>query len=88
MPLDKFDFTTDQKRTKVVAREMMKMVQEVNRRLDSLPGRPSLAVPVTCNTCHRGTSRPVPLAQLVLNDAMSAGTSNPAKATMSRSAVT
>ena len=30
-PLNQFDFVTDEKRTKVVAREMMLMVQEINR---------------------------------------------------------
>lgn len=74
MPLEQFDFARDEKRTKLVAREMMRMVQEVNRRVDSLPGRPAgvAALPVTCGTCHRGVSRPVPL-QLLLVDAAQAG---------------
>ena len=38
-PLAEFDFAIDQKRTKLVARQMMFMVQEINRRVDSLPGR-------------------------------------------------
>lgn len=72
-PLDRFDFVTDQERTKVVARQMMRMVQEVNRRLDSLPGRETSGLQVTCNTCHRGTSRPVPLSTMVTDAAMAAG---------------
>lgn len=71
-PLDKFDFVTDEKRTKVVARQMMLMVQEINRRLDSLPPGIGAKLQVTCNTCHRGTTRPLPLFQLVI-DAASAG---------------
>src|SRR5690349_19998422 len=39
MPLELFDFANDEKRTKLVARQMMRMVQEINRRLDTLPGR-------------------------------------------------
>ncbi len=60
--LERFDFGSDQKRTKVVARQMMLMVQEINRRLDSLPARPPPLLQVTCATCHRGTNRPVPLS--------------------------
>src|SRR5437879_13048192 len=37
MPLEKFDFAKDEKRTKRVARQMMRMVDEINRRLDMLP---------------------------------------------------
>jgi len=36
-PLAQFDLVSDTKRSKVVARQMMLMVQEINRRLDSLP---------------------------------------------------
>ena len=64
-PLSSFDFASDRKRTKLVAREMMRMVADINRRLDTLPERPQPAVVVSCATCHRGLSRPVPLAQIV-----------------------
>jgi hypothetical protein len=72
-PLTQFNFTSDEKRTKVVARQMMLMVQDINRRLDSLPGRMTPGLQVTCNTCHRGTSRPVPLANLISDAANAAG---------------
>lgn len=39
MPLARFDFAKDEKRPKLVARHMMRMVQEINRRLDTIPGR-------------------------------------------------
>lgn len=73
MPLAQVDFASDEKRNKLVARQMMRMVQEVNRRLDTIPqpGTPEIAV--TCATCHRGVSRPVPLASLVADVALSAG---------------
>jgi hypothetical protein len=71
--LAEFDFTSDEKRTKVVARQMMRMVEEINRRLDSIPGRPTPGLQVTCGTCHRGTTRPVPLSTLVGDLALSAG---------------
>lgn len=73
MPLERFDFATDQKRTKLVAREMMKMVLEINRRLDSLPSRPQPVVQATCATCHHGVSRPAPLSQVLVDVATSAG---------------
>jgi hypothetical protein len=79
-PLTRFNFTTDEKRTKVVARQMMLMVQEVNRRLDSLPGRTNPGLQVTCNTCHRGTTRPVPLSQLIAEAATAAGPDSAARA--------
>lgn len=72
-PLDKFDFVSDDKRAKVVARQMMLMLQEINRRLDSLPEGMGAKLQVTCNTCHRGTSRPFPLSTLISDAAASAG---------------
>ena len=72
-PLERFDFASDQKRTKVVARQMMLMVREINARLDTLPSRPTPLLQVTCATCHRGTSRPVPLFALMLETSQAAG---------------
>lgn len=72
-PLATFDFAKDEKRTKLVARQMMRMVQEINRRLDTIPERPEQEVEVTCRTCHRGVSRPVPLHTLVAEAAQAAG---------------
>ena len=72
-PLERFDFASDQKRAKVVARQMMLMVREINSRLDTLPERPTPLLQVTCATCHRGTSRPVPLFTLMLETSQAAG---------------
>jgi hypothetical protein len=80
LPLTQFDFVSDQKRTKLVAREMMRMVDEINHRLDSLPGRASPGLQVTCNTCHRGTSRPVPLSALIAEAATTAGSDSATRA--------
>lgn len=73
MPLERFDFPKDEKRTKLVARQMMQMVQEIGRRIDTLPGRTAPALQVTCGTCHRGTSRPVPLFTLMMEAAQAGG---------------
>lgn len=72
MSLDQFDFAKDEKRTKAVARQMMLMVQEINKRLDTIPERPTLKAEVTCLTCHRGVSRPLPL-ETILQDAATVG---------------
>ena len=79
-PLDKFDFVSDEKRAKVVARQMMLMVQEINRRLDSLPAGAGAKLQVTCNTCHRGTSRPFPLSTLISDAAANAGADSAVRA--------
>jgi hypothetical protein len=76
-PLDRFDFAKDDKRTKLVARQMMLMLQEINRRLDTIPRASTAAVPATCGTCHRGVSRPVP-RYTVMVDAATAGTADSA----------
>ena len=72
-PLEQFDFISDQKRTKLVARQMMLMVQEINRRVDTLPGRSTPGLQVTCATCHHGVSRPAPLFTVIAEIATAAG---------------
>lgn len=78
-PLTEFDFASDQKRTKQVARQMMLMVAEINRRLDTLPD-PATGLQVTCGTCHRGVSRPVPLSTMMEEIAGSAGADSAVRA--------
>jgi hypothetical protein len=81
-PLSQFDFASDDKRTKRVARQMMLMVQEVNRRLDTLPARPAgtTALRVTCETCHHGLSRPQPLALALVDIGMTSGADSTVRA--------
>jgi hypothetical protein len=45
-------FESDAKRTKLIARDMIKMMRAINQ--SNFDGRPV----VTCNTCHRGSTRP------------------------------
>ena len=71
-PLEQFDFASDTKRTKLVARQMMLMLQEINRRLDTIPRESTPAVQATCATCHHGVSRPMPLFAVMI-DAVNAG---------------
>lgn len=72
-PLETYDFPSDKKRPKLVARQMMRMVEEINARLDTIPSRPTAKVEVTCRTCHHGVSRPMPLSQVVIEASMAAG---------------
>jgi len=70
-PLSTFNFASDDKPTKATARQMMRMVEEINRRLDTLPTMHDMAdhdaehVEVTCRTCHRGVREPIPLSTLI-----------------------
>lgn len=57
---DKWDFPSDEKPEKGVAREMIKMVQGINKA--NFKGNPV----VSCFTCHRGRNEPVRLPQLPL----------------------
>src|SRR5258706_7176219 len=51
-PLAQFDFAKDEKRTKLTARQMMRMVEEINRRGDTLPEHAQMTRhgEVTCKT--------------------------------------
>lgn len=75
--LSNFDFESDEKPAKHKARVMLEMVQAINgshlSRLAALGASAGQAVAVTCETCHRGVSRPVPLRALLLDTIDSAG---------------
>lgn len=79
-PLATFDFAKDEKRPKAVARQMMAMVAEINHRIDTIPKRPEPNVAVTCRTCHRGVSRPIPLAALMIDVSRAAGADSAVRA--------
>jgi hypothetical protein len=60
-PFDEIDFAADEKETKQRARDMLKMMQEINTRLAAMPSLHELDAPplsATCYTCHRGIPRP------------------------------
>ena len=80
MPLARLDFAKDEKRPKLIARQMMRMVQEINRRLDTIPGRQANGLQVECATCHRGVSRPQPLSTVVVDAATTAGSDSAVRA--------
>lgn len=78
--LAEFDFASDQKRNKLVARQMMRMVAEINHRLDTIPERGKPPVTATCMTCHRGVNRPIPLSALVQDVTVTAGVDSAVRA--------
>ena len=80
LSLEQYDLPSDEKRTKLVARQMMLMVQEINRRVDSLPGHSPASIQVTCATCHRGVSRPAPLSTVLAEIATEAGADSAVRA--------
>ena len=65
--LSKFDFASDEKPTKKIARAMLTMVMDINTKhlagigepvAPAAPGEPP-ALKVTCFTCHRGETMPL-----------------------------
>lgn len=58
-PLSEYDFPSDDKRTKRVAREMLRMVRMINAEVIAEIEEPS-GKQVTCFTCHRGQETPPP----------------------------
>jgi hypothetical protein len=78
-PFEQVDFASDAKRNKAVARQMMLMTQEINRRIDTIPGHDA-SLQVTCRTCHRGLSRPTPLSAVMIAAGMAGGSDSALRA--------
>ena len=58
-PFSEWDFASDAKAEKQTAREMLRMLEEVNRRLASIETLHGHGAPrATCYTCHRGQPHP------------------------------
>jgi hypothetical protein len=79
-PLAQVDFASDEKRTKLIARQMMLMTREINRRVDTLPGHTSTSLQVSCGTCHRGISKPTPLATVLVDAGTTSGADSAVRA--------
>jgi hypothetical protein len=60
--LSKFDFASDARPAKLVARKMMKMAAAINGDLLKGVGEPATTPKVTCYTCHRGAKTPLTAA--------------------------
>jgi hypothetical protein len=59
MPLEEFNFVSDEIAQKKTARIMMRLTDDINRQLDAaVPSAVGAAPRVACITCHRGQSTP------------------------------
>ena len=56
-PLSTFDFASDAKKEKLVARKMLTMVHRINS--EDFGVKDFKDVKVTCFTCHRGSTKPL-----------------------------
>jgi len=74
LPLDAYDFPSDEKPTKRKARAMLRMVQAINdQHLSGLEQRVDPPVRVQCFTCHHGVREPRPLQEILLTTYRAAG---------------
>jgi len=64
VPVD-VDFASEDNPKKLIARDMMRMTEKINRKYFNFKNDYSFktyqAAPVTCNTCHRGLRKPFPM---------------------------
>jgi hypothetical protein len=59
LPLEEFDFVSDEIAQKKTARIMLRLTDDINKTLDAaVPRAAGAEVRVTCITCHRGQSTP------------------------------
>lgn len=68
-PLSDYDFPSDDKRAKRVAREMLRMVRTINTNVIAKIEEPSGAT-VACFTCHRGQKTPPEALDRLLTDTL------------------
>ena len=59
LPLEEFDFVSDEIPQKKTARIMMRLTDDINKTLDTaVPRAAGTEARVSCMTCHRGKSTP------------------------------
>ena len=59
LPLEEFDFVSDEIAQKKTARVMMRLTDDINKTLDAaVPRQAGAEARVSCMTCHRGKSKP------------------------------
>jgi len=69
-----FDFASDTKQTKVVARKMILMAREISAKLPEVTGKPAADVTrLRCATCHRGVAIPKLLPDILTDTAAKSG---------------
>jgi hypothetical protein len=71
-----FDFASDTKPAKTVARKMILMSREITAKLPEITGKPAADVTrVRCATCHRGVAVPKLLPDVLTETSTKSGTS-------------
>jgi hypothetical protein len=64
--LDGYDFVSDEKKNKLAAREMMKMVADINGKyIAGIKTGHDPKIQVNCRTCHHGQERPRSLIEIL-----------------------
>ena len=62
IPFDSIDYASDERPTKLLAREMFRMMTRINTELlPAIPRRSTPSIQLQCFTCHRGATRPLML---------------------------
>jgi photosynthetic reaction center cytochrome c subunit/tetratricopeptide repeat protein len=70
-----FDFASDAKPTKTVARKMILMAREVTAKMPEITGKPAADITrLRCATCHRGVAIPKLLPDIVTETVNKSGT--------------
>jgi tetratricopeptide (TPR) repeat protein len=62
-PLSTFDFASDENPNKNRAREMYRMLEDINNHLKNIQPSGDQRVNMWCNTCHRGRPKPMTLEE-------------------------
>jgi len=79
-PLTTYNFASDDKRSKRVARVMLDMMHHINdEHLAEVPERPTPRLEVRCETCHRGLARPRLLTDTLSSVIAAAGVDSAAR---------
>lgn len=64
--LETYDFSLDDKERKLIARDMIRLVADINGFLEGALGKPAAErVAVDCATCHRGRAKPEKLENVL-----------------------
>jgi len=72
-PLTTYDFPADKKQEKLIARDMYRMLGDVNGDLKKMTLKGTTRVNMWCNTCHHGHARPTTLAEELMGSYTQAG---------------
>lgn len=62
-PLSSYDFASDENPNKNRAREMLRMLKDINAHLNNIEPSGDTRVNMWCHTCHRGRARPMTLEE-------------------------